>query len=260
MPDTRPIGLFDSGVGGLSILKEIQAQLPKENTIFLADQINMPYGKKTSKELKKICTKITFFLVKNNIKMLIVACNTATCYTLDHLRKNFKVPIIGVVPAIKPATKITRNGKIAVMATPATVKSQYLKNLIKVFAKGNKVLKIPCFGLEDSIEKLDEKKLNYLLEKYSKKILNFNADVTVLGCTHYPLVRKKIESRLNNKAQVMDSGGAIAKRVKDILKKTNSFSDIKTQEIFYTTGSAKEFSKISSKLLLKNINAQKIII
>ena len=120
MASNQPIGIFDSGVGGLSILKEVKETLPLESFIFLADQDHVPYGVKTKEELEDLSERITKFLLNYHIKLLVVACNTATCYVLDFLRLNFDISIIGVVPAVKPASEITVNGKIAVMSTPAT--------------------------------------------------------------------------------------------------------------------------------------------
>src|SRR3989338_6860179 len=126
MADNRPIGLFDSGVGGLSVLLEIKKLLPNEKFIFIADQANVPYGAKTQKQLQELSEKVASFLLLKDVSMIVVACNTATCYALDYLREKIKNPIIGVVPALKPAAKKTKNDKIAIMSTPATAKSAIL--------------------------------------------------------------------------------------------------------------------------------------
>lgn len=260
MQSKRPIGIFDSGVGGLSILKEIKKNLPSENLIFLADQKNVPYGLKTQKELEKITERITKFLLKYDIKMLVIACNTATCYALSHLRKKFNIPIIGVVPAIKPAAKKSRKSKIAVMSTPATANSAYLKNLIKEHAVGTQVLRLGCEGLEDSIEDLDYPRINASLPDYVSEIKGFGADVVVLGCTHYPLIKDNIKKSLGSGVSVIDSSEAVANRVEYILAENNMLSREKLSEVFYTTADASKFSEVASILLNCDIEAQKAVI
>jgi len=260
MQSKKPIGIFDSGVGGLSVLIEIKKILPKENLVFLADQKNVPYGLKTKKQLKKITEDITRFLLARDIKMLVIACNTATCYALSHLRKTFAIPVIGVVPAIKPAAQISQRGKIAVMSTPATAQSSYLKNLIKNHAPYTGVLRLGCDGLEDIVEDLNYKAITKTLPKFAAEVKNFGADVLVLGCTHYPLIKDKIEKSLNSEVRVIDSGKAVAQRIKFILEQNKMSSRQKKFEIYYTTKNADKFSKVASILLATEIKAQKAII
>ena len=151
MADNNPIGIFDSGVGGLSVLAEIKKVLPTENFIFLADQSHVPYGAKTKRQLENLSERITNFLLTHHIKLLVIACNTATCHALDYLRSKYKVPIIGVVPAIKPAVAKSKKNKVVIMSTPATAKSAYLSDLIADFARHAHVLKLGCRGLEESV-------------------------------------------------------------------------------------------------------------
>ncbi len=259
MWDKRPIGIFDSGVGGLSVLQEIKKILPHESFVFLADQGHNPYGARTKKELKDLSERITEFLLKYKIKALVVACNTATCYALDHLRSKFKIPIIGVVPAIKPATAISKKGRIAIMSTPATAKSQYLASLISQFAKDFKVLKLGCEGLEESIEYLRNGQITKLLDKYSEEVKEFQADVVVLGCTHFPFLKGDIKRRLGQNVKVIDSGNAIAKRLHFILKQRKAFSSGDSVDLYFTTLDPQKFSKVASKLLkykVKGLAAQ----
>lgn len=255
--DNRPIGLFDSGVGGLSILTEVKKSLPNESFIFLADQANVPYGAKTKKQLEKFTEKIVNFLLKFNIKMLIVACNTASCYTIDYLRSKFEIPIVGVVPAIKPATNLTKNGKIAIMSTPATAKSKYLKDLVAEVANGNDILKLGCEGLEDSVETLNYKKIQKLLNLYTSKIKRHGADTVVLGCTHYPFLRRDIVKRIGKSVNLIDSGEAIAQRVSNLLANMKAQIANGDGDIFYTTGDPQKFSKVASILLQYKIAGQK---
>lgn len=258
MANNNLIGLFDSGVGGLSVLGQIKRLLPNESYVFLADQYHNPYGAKTKRELEQLAFKITKFLIKyHHIKLLVVACNTATCYAIDYLRSNFKIPIVGVVPAIKPAINLSKRGKIAIMSTPATARSKYLKSLINKFAKNTKVLCLGCSNLEESIEYLRLTKISQLLNRYVLKVKNFEADVIVLGCTHYPFFKSDIIKIIGNNVKVIDSGLSIAKRVKVLLQDSKGYSQNRIKDIYYTTGDPEKFSQVASTLLKYKVVAQK---
>ena len=258
--DKRPIGMFDSGVGGLSILEETKKILPFQNFIFLADQAHVPYGAKSPKELKILTASIANFLLKSDIKMLVVACNTASCYTIDFLRKKFSIPIVGVIPAIKPAVKITQKGKIAILSTPATASSAYLKDLIGKIASNKEVLPLGCEGLEEAVENLKFKDISKLLIKYVQIVKKFGADVIVLGCTHYPFLKKEIKILAGRNTKVIDSGPAIAARIKSLLNSHQMISKSKHTDLFFTTGNPKEFSKVASTLLKYKIYGRKVLI
>ncbi len=260
MHNNQPIGFFDSGVGGLSILKEVRKMLPLENTIFLADQKNFPYGQKTEQQLNSITKKISNYLMSYNIKILVMACNTATCYSLNYLRSIFTIPIIGVVPAIKPAARRSKKDKIAILATPATSDSFYLDNLIKEFAPNTEVLKISCSGLEEAIEEADHKKVTDLIKNSAKKVGNFGADVVVLGCTHYPIVKDKFKELIGPGITLVDSALPIAKRIDVLLNKSNSYCNSKTDDLFLTTANAPKFSAICSSILNVQILAKEVTI
>src|SRR4030042_2534593 len=257
MADNRPIGLFDSGVGGLSVLSEIKKNLSKESFVFLADQIHNPYGEKSKRELKNLSARVTKFLLRHKIKLLVVACNTATCYALDFLRKKFKIPIVGVVPAIKPAQAVSKAKRIVVMSTPATAKSAYLSELIADFASDITILRLGCEGLEEAIEYLNKKNIAKVLDVYTKKIQEFGTDTIVLGCTHYPFIKTQLQARVDRKVKIIDSGPAIASRVKDILKNNKQLADKKSADYFFTTGDAKKFSKVASTLLQYKVVGEK---
>lgn len=262
MNDTRAIGVFDSGVGGLSVLKELIALMPKENYIFVADQFNIPYGEKTKRELQKITLKICNFFVSQNSKIIIMACNTATCYALDFLRSEIKIPIIGTVPAIKPAAEKSRSGVIGIISTPATSKSAYLKSLIKSYAKDLKIVNIGCPNLENAVEtgNFNSQKVNQLLNKYIKPVKKSGADIIVLGCTHYPFLKTQIKNIAGTNLQLLDSGKAIAMRAKKILQQLSAINKSGGKIDFYTTGEHKPFSKIASSLLKKRIEARHLIL
>lgn len=261
--DTRPIGVFDSGVGGLSILIELQKLSPHENFVFLADQKNVPYGEKTKPELVKLVFKIADFFIKtHNIKMLVVACNTATCNTNTELRKKYKLPIVGTVPAVKPAARETKSKVIAVMSTPSTSKSKVLKDIIANFCEGIEVINIGCKSLENTVERGDiyGKQTYKLLQQYLSKISGTLADRLVLGCTHYPFLRDPIQKIVGKNVKLIDSGKAIAKHARVLLEENrlvNMHKNMGTVS-YFTTGNALKFTKVASLLLKKGIEATNI--
>ncbi|MBP9711445.1 MAG: glutamate racemase [Candidatus Pacebacteria bacterium] len=235
--DARPIGVFDSGIGGLTVLKELQKAMPNENFIYLADQAHLPYGNKSKKELIGITSTIMNYFLTKDVKLVVIACNTATANTIDALRKKYSLPIVGTIPAVKPAAENTKTGTIAVLSTPATAKSSALKKLIRQYCRGIKVLNIPCPDLVAQIEKgdLDSTKTKKLLEKYLKPVIDSNADHVVLGCTHYPLLKKQMQKILGRKVKIIDSGTAIAKRTKHILQRENIENKTRGKTIYQTT-------------------------
>ncbi len=261
----QPIGVFDSGVGGLSVLIELKKLLPKEDFVFLADQKYVPYGEKTKKELVERGSKITDYFVKNhNIKMMVIACNTATCGAVDEIRAKYSFPIVGTVPAIKPAAETTKTGVIGVMSTPSTSKSEVVKNLIKDNCQGIKVFNVGCKNLEDTVEQgeMGSPEVNELLREYLKDIKNSKADRLVLGCTHYPFLKKVIAKMAGPKLKLIDSGKAIAKRTNALLLR-NKFKNNQGKKgklSFVTTGDPLKFSKVASKLLKMKVEAGRAVV
>jgi glutamate racemase len=252
--DNRPIGIFDSGVGGLSVLVEVQKLLPLENFIFVGDQGNMPYGGKTKEQLNSYADKIMAFLVSQNVKAVIVACNTATVYAIDFLREKYKMPIIGTVPVIKTIANITKTKKTAVFSTPATTESPYLSALIEKFAPNVTVYKIGGTGLEELIETgdLENKQIDKILHESLEPLLQKNVDIIALGCTHYPFLTDKIQKIVGKNVQVVDSGGAVARRTKAILTNNQILGSKRTDDFYYTTGNKNRFAKAVKSLLKKS--------
>lgn len=254
----QPIGVFDSGVGGLSVLLEIQKLLPNENYIFLADQARIPYGEKTPEELEKISLNVGNFLHKEGVKMIVVACNTATCHGIDALRNTLPIPIVGTVPAIKPALENSKTGKVGVISTPMTSKSKTLKDLIDKYGNGNKVVNIGCPGLEDIVERgdINSEDTKKLLNRYLDSFRNTGIDYLVLGCTHYPFLKRNIKDYLGDRVNIIDSGAAIALQVSRILikegLKNGQIGEGITQ--YYTTGDPVAFSRSASGLLGRAID------
>lgn len=252
--NNRPIGIFDSGVGALTILREVKKLLPLENFIFVADQGNVPYGGKTQKQLQEYTDRIMAFLTKRDVKAVIIACNTATVYAIDFLREKYKIPIIGTVPVVKTIANLTKTKKTAVFSTPATAKSPYLQNLIKKFASGVTVYRIGGAVLEELIETgdLKNKEIDKILHESLEPLLKKNVDAIALGCTHYPFLRDKIEKIVGKNVQVVDSGGAVARRTKAIFINNQILGNKRTDDFYYTTGNKKSFKKALKSLLKKS--------
>lgn len=260
--NSSPIGVFDSGVGGLSVLIELKKKLPNENFVFLADQLNVPYGEKSKEELVGFMHKVVnYFVKKHKIKLLVIACNTATCHTIDELRKEYSFPIVGTVPAVKSAAMGTETGTIAVISTPSTSASEVLKNLIIEHCVGVKVFNIGCKYLENAVEvgDLNSVEVKYLLSQYLKDVKNSTADRVVLGCTHYPFLRRTIQKIVGRNVKLVDSGEAIARHTQSVLlnHKIVNNQNKKGKSVYFTTGNSAQFSKVASKLLKNRVRGQK---
>ncbi|UMB59106.1 glutamate racemase [Lutibacter sp. A80] len=250
----QPIGLFDSGIGGTSIWKEVIALLPYENTIYLADSKNAPYGEKTSEEILSLAIKNTEFLISKGCKLIIIACNTATTNAIDYLRKHYKIPFIGIEPAIKPAALYSKTGAIGILATKGTLSSKLFEKKAKEYTKKLTIIEQEGAGLVSLIEsgKIDTPEINQLLETYLKPMLKFNIDHLVLGCTHYPYLIPKIKKIIGSNVNIIDSGKAVAKQTKNILEK-NNILNIKNSNtvthLFFTNGNKEilaQFTPIKS--------------
>jgi glutamate racemase len=251
--NNQPIGIYDSGVGGLTILKEIKKLLPLENFIYVADQKHVPYGGKKTSELHKLSSAIVNFLVSRKTKTIVIACNTSTVHSVDYLRKKYSLPIIGTVPVIKTIAGITKTKKTAVFSTPATAKSAYLTKLINKFAKGIAVYKIGGTGLEELIEEGDivSKKIKKTLERFLLPLKKKGVDAIALGCTHYPFLRDQIEKLVGDTMRIVDSGGAVSRRTKVVLENNKILANKKGNDYYYTTGDKKRFEKALDSLLGK---------
>ncbi len=248
----NPIGILDSGLGGLTIWNEIAAQLPNESTIYIADSLNCPYGSKDKDQIYKMSRSMIKFLLKKDAKLIVIACNTITVSCLDKLRIDFpKIPIVGTVPVIKTAASMTKNKRIGVLATSRTANSSYQKELIKRFAKDCTVFSHGTDELVPMIEKGEitgekiEKKLQTVLAKFQKKQI----DILALGCSHFPFLEPEIEKILGNGVLLLDSAGAIARQVKRVLEHNDSLVKSGNSSYkFFTTGNIGVFRKITKEL------------
>ncbi len=235
---TKPIGLFDSGIGGTSIWKEIHSLLPNENTIYLADSKNAPYGQKSKEEIIALSIKNTEFLLQQGCKIIVVACNTATTNAIKELRAKYpKTSFIGIEPAIKPAAKKSKTQTIGILATKGTLNSELFHSTVSNF-KDTTVIEQVGFNLVKLIEegKIESPEMTALLHEYLKPMIEANIDYLVLGCTHYPYLIPQIKKILPESIKIIDSGEAVARQTKLILEQNNILNESsgKSMHVFYT--------------------------
>ena len=258
MASNFPIGLFDSGIGGLSIYNEIKNSIPNESTIYIADNLNAPYGKKAESEIIQLSIKNTQKLVDLRCKLIIVACNTATTNAIEVLRKKFNIPIVGIEPAIKPAMLETKSNNIGVLATEKTLSSNLFLKTSDRFSKGINIHEQIGFGLVEIIEEngINEELLIPKLREYVEPMLEKNIDHLVLGCTHYYYLMYLLKKILPNGVKILDSSRAVTKRVKNLLKDYNIDSNTsKTTNMFLCTGNDNVIKKfLSSNDKISKIN------
>jgi len=220
MMANKPIGFFDSGVGGSSIWKEVHRLLPNEHTIYLADSANAPYGNRTPQEIVALSIKNIEKLIEMGCKIIVVACNTATTNAIDELRSTFDIPIIGIEPAIKPAALQTTSNSIGILATKGTLGSALFHKTAATFTKEIQLVEIIGEGLVPLIEagKLDSPEMLELLQNYINPMLAAKIDYLVLGCSHYPYIIPQLRELLPAYVKIIDSGAAVAKQTKLILE------------------------------------------
>jgi len=214
-----PIGVMDSGVGGLSVLKHLTRQLPHEHFIYFADSAHAPYGNKTAAEIQQRCAIIADTLIAQGAKALVVACNTATAAAIGSMRQHYTLPIIGMEPAVKPAAAASNNGIIGVLATTGTLQSAQFAALLEHYGQNVQVVTQACVGLVECIEQgqLDAPQTQALLQQYCQPLMAAGADTIVLGCTHYPFVRQYIQQIVGPNVTLIDTGAAVAKRLQQVL-------------------------------------------
>lgn len=216
----QPIGIFDSGVGGLSVLRAVRDLLPHENVLYLADQAHIPYGPRQKADIRAFSFGITEFLLMQGAKLIVVACNTASAAALQDLRAHFpEVPFVGMEPAVKPAAAVTHTGRVGVLATPTTFAGDMYAALVDRFGKGIKIYQSTCPGLVEQIERgdLDTPATQSILEDALFPMLNEGVDTVVLGCTHYPFVIPLIESITGPEVRTIDPAPAIARQTQRLL-------------------------------------------
>lgn len=236
----RPIGIFDSGIGGTSIFKEIHALLPNESYIYLADSKNAPYGNRPKEDIVRLSIKNTEYLINKGCKLIVVACNTATTNAISYLRAHYDIPFIGIEPAIKPAALNSQTKAIGILATKGTLSSQLFHKTTDLYSNGVKIVEQVGEGIVPLIEtgQLESKEMYSLLETYLEPMILQNIDHLVLGCTHYPYLIPLLNKMLPKEVKIIDSGLAVAKQTQSILKTHNILnkSTARSTVEFYSNG------------------------
>ena len=245
---SAPIGVFDSGVGGLSVLRTIRQQYPKEDLLYLADQAHVPYGMRSLAEVRQFSEDITRYFLQHGVKLVVVACNTASAAALHYLRNTFPdIPFVGMEPAVKPAAETTKSGVVGVLATPATFQGELYASVVERFANGVRILQDTCPGLVEQIERgnLDGNETLDILRQALGGMLEENIDTIVLGCTHYPFVIPQIQAIAGLQVRVIDPAPAIARQVGRLLDQHNLHASTNQpgRSTYLTTGKPGHFKQ-----------------
>ena len=261
MSNSSPIGIFDSGIGGLSVWREIARQLPHEDTIYFADQIHIPYGPRSLQQIRSFSEGITRFLLERGCKIIVVACNAASAAALKHLRVTFPdVPFVGMEPAVKPAAETTHTGVVGVLATPATFQGELFASVVERFANGVQLVKEVCPGLVQQVEagRLNTPDTLEMLDRFLQPIRDAGADTIVLGCTHYPFVIEAIR-QLAPGVNVIDPAPAVARQVDRVLHERGLCGNENRsgQQRFVTSGDLDRFQDIVRMLVNVETPAQR---
>ncbi len=250
---SQPIGLFDSGVGGLSVWREIVRQLPTESTLYVADSAHVPYGNRSSQEVLTFCESLCHFLLARGCKAIVVACNTASAVALQTLRERHPdVPILGLEPAVKPAISLSKTKVVGVMATPATFQGRLFRATVGRYARNVRLVEQVCLGLADCVESgASEADLENLLRSFLDPMLAANADTIVLGCTHYPFVIDTIRRLAGPERRVIDPAPAVAAHLARVLQEHDlaASADARGEHHFFTTAAAAGFDAACQRLL-----------
>jgi len=241
-----PIGVFDSGIGGVSVLRAIRELLPHEDLIYFGDSANLPYGEKSLEEIKKLSARVTEFLLEKKCKLIVIACNTASAAALKYLRAvHPEITFLGMEPAVKPAAEQTQSGVVGVIATTATFQGELFASVVERFAQNVKVLNQPCPGLVQQIEagRLDSADTEKMLRGWLEPMMEKNIDTLVLACTHYPFVTPLLKKILGEKVRIIDPAPFIAKQVRRVLEEKKLLNAEGGKIIYYTSGDTETFAR-----------------
>ena len=258
------IGVFDSGVGGLSVLRAIRKQMPEESVLYFGDQGHIPYGPRPMEQIRDFSEAITRFLLSQDAKIIVVACNTASAAALQYLREKFPdVTFVGMEPAVKPAAEQTHTGKVGILATPATFQGALYASVVERFANGVELMQDTCPGLVQEIEQghLEGMETRKILERALVPMLAKNIDTVVLGCTHYPFVIPLIQQIVGEAVRVIDPAPAVARQVQRMLE-AEGLKEQSAQQgnvRFYTSGETEALKSLLPVLLGELGNVEKVV-
>jgi glutamate racemase len=252
--EAAAVGIFDSGVGGLSVLRAIRSQLPAQDLLYFGDQAHVPYGSRTLEEVREFSTEITRFLLRRGAQLVVVACNTASAAALQHLRQTFpETPFVGMEPAVKPAAEASRTHRVGVLATPATFQGALYASVVERFASGTTIFQDTLPGLVAQVEAgdLDSSETRRILEKALLPMLSEHIDSVVLGCTHYPFVIPLIKEIVGPAVQVIDPAPAVARQTRRLLEQRGWLAQGNNPGslVFMTSGQAGPFKRLLRQLL-----------
>lgn len=258
----NPIGILDSGSGGLTVMAEIARTHPGESLLYFGDHKFLPYSEKSTKLIQSRVKKIIKFFIHRKVKLIVIACNTATVAGIDNYRKSFpEIPILGVVPVVKTAAKLSVSKRFAVLSTVYTASSDYQNNLIMKYASDCFVVNDGSKNLVGLIEtgELNSPEVNNELEKILKPILKFNIDTLALGCTHFPFLKSKIQAIVGNKIRILDSAGAVNRQLDRIMEHNNLASGLTKGRIeYFTSGDDLKIRPVIERLLQKKVRVTTI--
>jgi glutamate racemase len=260
---TNSIGIFDSGLGGLTVAKSVNKLLPNENIIYFGDTARVPYGSKSPETVIKFSLEIVNFLISHNVKMIVIACNTSSSYAINKIIEQINIPVTGVIePGVLEALSKTKNNKIGVIGTNATINSNIYSNKIRFQNKKIKVYSIACPLFVPLVEEgwLNKKITDSIIQEYLRTLKSASIDTIILGCTHYPLLEKKITKYFEKKVNIIDSGKVTAKYVKNILAKNGLLnrSKKKGELSFFVSDMPYRFSEQGSNFFGSEISAVRV--
>jgi glutamate racemase len=260
--NSHPIGVFDSGVGGLSVLREIRRELPHESLVYVADSLHAPYGDRPPEFIQARSTAITRALIGMGAKAIVVACNTATGAAVDVLRRTFSLPIVAIEPAVKPAAAATRSGVVGVMATSVTLSSTNLLRLVGQYPAPGGTMMQACPGLVEQVEQgaLETPATKAMVESYVRPLVASGADTIVLGCTHYAFLEPVIREAAGAGVQVIDPAPAVARELRRRLSLATLLAPdaAAASERYWTTGDAAQATRVIGQLLARTVVVERL--
>ncbi len=240
-----PIGILDSGLGGLSVFNEVRALMPDETLIYFGDSAWCPYGAREAEEIQQRVFKVTDFLLAQGCKIIIIACNSATITAVEALRATYPIPFVGMEPGVKPAAAFTKTGTIGVLATEASLAGEKFHQLLSTHGQGLRIITRPCPSFVDLVEngELHGAKAHAIVKEETLPLIGAGADVLVLGCTHYPFLRPLIQEVAGATVKILDTGAAVARHAKSLIDEPLA-SQHKAKHQIFTTGSLKKLERL----------------